>query len=172
MRKILVLLVFVFLQIFSYAGTRVAYLRPGPMMKIPFTSIAPSPYFFTAGTGTEIHNLAPFNTATGAYYSMDFANGWSWGVSTATGGDTTRLANLEVSTYKAPVEFGFHFQKRVLVRDNISFSLGLQDIIFENNKAGLNLDPAELSFFAIVSRESEINTYTFNTIIQFSFIKS
>ena len=100
MRKILVLLAFVFLQIFSYEGTRVAYLRPGPMMKIPFTSIAPSPYFFTAGTGTEIHNLAPFNTATGAYYSMDFANGWSWGVSTATGGDTTRLANLEVSTYK------------------------------------------------------------------------
>ena len=67
-------------------------------MKIPFTSIAPSPYFFTAGTGTEIHNFGPFNTASGAYYSMDFANGWSWGVSTATGGDTTRIANLEVST--------------------------------------------------------------------------
>ena len=98
---------------------------------------------------------------------MDFANGWSWGVSTATGGDTTRLANLEVSTYKAPVEFGFHFQKRVLVRDNISFSLGLQDIVFENNKAGLNLDPAQLSFFGIVSSESEINNYTFNTFIGF-----
>ena len=112
MRKISILLFFAFLQTFSFAGTRVVYLRPGPMMKIPYTSIAPSPYFFTAGTGTEIHNLAPFNTATGAYYSMDFANGWSWGVSTATGGDTTRLANLEVSTYKAPVEFGFHFQKQ------------------------------------------------------------
>ena len=167
MRKISILLLFAFLQTFSFAGTRVVYLRPGPMMKIPYTSIAPSPYFFTAGFGTEIHNLAPFNTATGAYYSMDFANGWSWGVSTATGGDTTRLANLEVSTYKAPVEFGFHFQKRVLVRDNISFSLGLQDIIFENNKAGLNLDPAQLSFFGIVSSESEINNYTFNTFIGF-----
>ena len=167
MRKISILAIFAFLQILTYANTRVAYLRPGPMMKIPYTSIAPSPYFFTAGTGTEIHNLAPFNTATGAYYSMDFTNGWSWGVSTATGGDTTRLANLEVSTYKAPVEFGFHFQKRVLVRDNISFSLGLQDIIFENNKAGLNLDPAQLSFFGIVSSESEINNYTFNTFIGF-----
>ena len=129
MKKIFIVLSFLFLQTLSLANTRVVYLRPGPMMKIPYTSIAPSPYFFTAGTGTEIHNLAPFNTASGAYYSMDFANGWSWGVSTATGGDTTRLANLEVSTYKAPVEFGFHFQKRVLVRDNISFSLGLQDII-------------------------------------------
>ena len=167
MRKIYIILSFVFLQTLSLAGTRIVYLRPGPMMKIPYTSIAPSPYFFTAGTGTEIHNLAPFNTATGAYYNMDFANGWSWGVSTATGGDTTRLANLEVSTYKAPVEFGFHFQKRVLVRDNISFSLGVQDIIFENKKAGLNLDPAQLSFFGIVSSESEISNYTFNTFIGF-----
>ena len=90
MRKIYIILSFVFLQTLSFASTRVVYLRPGPMMKIPYTSIAPSPYFFTAGTGTEIHNLAPFNTATGAYYNMDFANGWSWGVSTATGGDTTR----------------------------------------------------------------------------------
>ena len=51
------------------------------------------------------------------------------------------------------------------IRDR--FSLGLQDIIFENNKAGLNLDPAELSFFGIVSSESEINNYTFNTFIGF-----
>ena len=167
MKKIYIVLSFLFLQTLSLAGTRVVYLRPGPMMKIPYTSIAPSPYFFTAGTGTEIHNLAPFNTASGAYYSMDFANGWSWGVSTATGGDTTRLANLEVSTYKAPVEFGFHFQKRVLVRDNISFSLGLQDIIFENKNAGLNLDPAQLSFFGIVSSESQMSDYNINTFIGF-----
>ena len=167
MKKFYIIFSFIFLQVISFAGTRVVYLRPGPMMKIPFTSIAPSPYFFTAGTGTEIHNFGPFNTASGAYYSMDFANGWSWGVSTATGGDTTRIANLEVSTYKAPVEFGFHFQKRVLVRDNISFSLGLQDIIFENEKAGLNLDPAQLSFFGIVSSESQISNYTFNTFIGF-----
>ena len=110
MKKFYIILSFIFLQVISFAGTRVVYLRPGPMMKIPFTSIAPSPYFFTAGTGTEIHNFGPFNTASGAYYSMDFANGWSWGVSTATGGDTTRIENLEVSTYQAPVEFGFHFQ--------------------------------------------------------------
>ena len=167
MKKIYIVLSFLFLQTLSLANTRVVYLRPGPMMKIPYTSIAPSPYFFTAGTGTEIHNLAPFNTASGAYYSMDFANGWSWGVSTATGGDTTRLANLEVSTYKAPVEFGFHFQKRVLVRDNISFSLGLQDIVFENKNAGLNLDPAQLSFFGIVSSESQMSDYNINTFIGF-----
>ena len=48
-------------------STRVAYLRPGPMMKIPYTALGQSPYLFTAGFATEIHNLSPFNTATVSY---------------------------------------------------------------------------------------------------------
>ena len=36
-------------------------------MKIPFTSVSPSPYLFTAGFGSELHNFSPFNTAGGAY---------------------------------------------------------------------------------------------------------
>ena len=80
-----------------FGSTRIAYLRPGPMMKIPYTALGQSPYLFTAGFATEIHNLSPFNTAKGAYGTMEL-NGWTFGVSTATGGDTTSLANLEVST--------------------------------------------------------------------------
>ena len=49
----------------SYSATRIAYLRPGPMMKIPFSMIGTSPYLFAAGFGTEFHNLAPINTAKG-----------------------------------------------------------------------------------------------------------
>ena len=50
-----------------FGATRVAYLRPGPMMKIPFTRVGESPYLFTAGFGSELHNLSPFNTAGGAF---------------------------------------------------------------------------------------------------------
>jgi len=150
-----------------FGATRVAYLRPGPMMKIPYTSIGPSPYLFTAGFGSELHNLSPFNTAGGAYFSMDINSGWTLGFSTAQSADTTRLANLEVSTYKAPVEFGFHIQRRVYVRENIAFTVGLQDIVFENKTKGLNLDPKELSFFGIVSSQKQIGQYNMNTFIGF-----
>ena len=150
-----------------FGATRVAYLRPGPMMKIPYTSIGPSPYLFTAGFGSELHNLSPFNTAGGAYFSMDTNAGWTLGFSTAQSADTTRLANLEVSTYKAPVEFGFHIQRRVYVRENIAFTVGLQDIVFENKTKGLNLDPKELSFFGIVSSQKQIGQYNMNTFIGF-----
>jgi len=150
----------------SYSATRIAYLRPGPMMKIPFSMIGTSPYLFTAGFGTEFHNLAPINTAKGFYYNMQ-AGGWLLGFSTGSAGDTTRIANLDVSTYKAPVEFGFHLQRQLYSKDNISFSLGLQDIVFENKTSGLNLDPNELSFFGVISSEQMIRDFKVNTFLGF-----
>ena len=150
----------------SYSATRIAYLRPGPMMKIPFSMSGASPYLFTAGFGTEFHNLAPINTAKGFYYNMQ-AGSWLLGFSTGSAGDTTRIANLDVSTYRAPVEFGFHLQRQLYSKDNISFSLGLQDIVFENKTSGLNLDPNELSFFGVISSEQMIRDFKVNTFLGF-----
>ena len=150
----------------TYSATRIAYLRPGPMMKIPFSMSGTSPYLFTAGFGTEFHNLAPINTAKGFYYNMQ-AGGWLLGFSTGSAGDTTRIANLDVSTYRAPVEFGFHLQRQLYSKDNISFSLGLQDIVFENKTSGLNLDPNELSFFGVISSEQMIRDFKVNTFLGF-----
>ena len=150
----------------SYSATRIAYLRPGPMMKIPFSMSGTSPYLFTAGFGTEFHNLAPINTAKGFYYNMQ-AGDWLLGFSTGSAGDTTRIANLDVSTYRAPVEFGFHLQRQLYSKDNISFSLGLQDIVFENKTSGLNLDPNELSFFGVISSEQMIRDFKVNTFLGF-----
>ena len=136
------------------------------MMKIPFSMSGTSPYLFTAGFGTEFHNLAPINTAKGFYYNMQ-AGGWLLGFSTGSAGDTTRVANLDVSTYRAPVEFGFHLQRQLYSKDNISFSLGLQDIVFENKTSGLNLDPNELSFFGVISSEQMIRDFKVNTFLGF-----
>ena len=160
------IIAFLIILNFSYSATRIAYLRPGPMMKIPFSMSGTSPYLFTAGFGTEFHNLAPINTAKGFYYNMQ-AGGWLLGFSTGSAGDTTRIANLDVSTYRAPVEFGFHLQRQLYSKDNISFSLGLQDIVFENKTSGLNLDPNELSFFGVISSEQMIRDFKVNTFLGF-----
>ena len=162
-------LLFFIILTFVHGSTRVAYLRPGPMMKIPYTSLGPSPYLFTAGFGTEIHNLSPFNTASGAYGAMEM-NGWTFGFSTATGGDTTSLANLEVSTYRPPVEFGFHFQQRIFTYNDISLSAGLQDIVFQNNQDDeqmLSLNTDLLSFFVVLASEKDLGDYKMSTFMGF-----
>ena len=148
--------------------TRVSFTHPGYMMKIPTTFIKRSPYLFTTGFTSEIHNFSPFNTTKGVFFSMDVSDRFTLGFSSGQGGDTTAVEKLLESTFVPPVEFGFHTQYKVFVRQDMSVSIGLHDIIFENDtKDGLRLDPKQLSFFAAVGSEKEFGQYSMNTYMGF-----
>ena len=75
-------------------GTRVAYSRPGRMMRVPTSSNQKTPYLFRTGFSTEIHNFDPFNTAKGVYFDIELSRGFGFGFSAVMGGDTTSLATL------------------------------------------------------------------------------
>jgi len=150
------------------AATRVAYTRPGFMMKIPTSSVERSPYLFRAGFGAELHNFSPFNTAKGIYFDMELGKSFILGFSSVQTADTTSLANLAVSQYSPPVEFGFHMQQRVYAYNDVSLSIGLQDIVFQNSdQGGLSLDPQQLSFFVVISSEKSLGVYKMNTYMGF-----
>ncbi|MFQ6615269.1 MAG: tetratricopeptide repeat protein [Fidelibacterota bacterium] len=147
--------------------TRVAFTRPGPMVRIPMTRTVRSPYLFSAGFGSEIHNFSPFNVAKGVYFTMDISERFTLGFSSGQGADTTALENILESTYAPPVEFGFHFQQRVYTRGDVSFSLGVHDVVFENADDGLSLDPKQLSFFGIIGSEKSFGDYDLHTFMGF-----
>ena len=153
-----------------YSGTRVAYTRPGLMMRIPTSSNKKTPYLFRAGVSTEFHNFNPFNTARGVYFETELGRGFSLGFSGVTPGDTTRLSKLKESTYNAPAEFGFHFQQRVYAYNDISVSVGLQDIVFQSDQTSeemLSLNTSLLSAFLVLSSEKDLGEYKFNTYFGF-----
>ncbi len=152
----------------GWSSARVAYTRPGHMMKIPFSSVDRSPYLFRAGFGLELHNLNPINTAKGVYFDAELGKNFLLGFSAVTRGDTTSLATLGEVQTPIPVEFGFHLQQRVYTYNDISISVGLQDIVFQNiEDKGLQLNPDELSFFAVVNSEKEIGSYAMKTFMGF-----
>ena len=153
----------------SFAATRVAYTRPGIMMKIPFSTVGRSPYLFRTGFGTELHNFSPFNSTAGIYFDMEVGRNFSLGFSSVQTADTTNLANLDVSTYTPPVEFGFHLQQRVFTYNDVSVSVGLQDIVFQNSESesGLSLTPEQLSFFVVVSSAKQLGSYHLQTFLGF-----
>jgi len=153
----------------SFAATRVAYTRPGLMMKIPFSTIGRSPYLFRTGFGTELHNFSPFNSTAGIFFDMEVGRNFSLGFSSVQTADTTNLANLDVSTYAPPVEFGFHLQQRVFTYNDVSVSVGLQDIVFQNSESesGLSLSPEQLSFFVVVSSAKQLGSYHLQTFLGF-----
>ena len=152
------------------AGTRVAYTRPGLMMRIPTSSNKSTPYLFRTGVSTEFHNFNPFNTAKGAFFEMEIGRGFSAGFSAVIPGDTTRLSKLEESQYSAPAEFGFHFQKRVYKYNDIAVSVGLQDVVFESEQTSeemLSLNTSLLSAFVVLSSQKDLGEYKFDTYFGF-----
>ena len=151
-------------------STRVAYTRPGLMMRIPTSSNQKTPYLFRTGFGAEIHNFDPFNTAKGVYAEMELSKGFSLGFSAVQGGDTSPIDSLEKSTYKTPVEFGFHFQQRVFSYNDISITVGLQDVVFQNDQTSdqvLSLNTSLLSFFTVLASEKDLGEYKMNTYMGF-----
>ena len=151
-------------------STRVAYTRPGLMMRVPTSSNHKTPYLFRTGFGTEIHNFDPFNTAKGVYFDMELNKGFAFGFSAVQGGDTTSLALLKESQQKPIVEFGFHFQQRVFSYNDISLTVGLQDVVFQNDQTTeqvLSLNTSLLSFFTVLASEKDLGEYKMNTYMGF-----
>jgi hypothetical protein len=151
-------------------STRVAYTRPGLMMRVPTSSNQKTPYLFRTGFGTEIHNFDPFNTAKGVYFDMELNKGFAFGFSAVQGGDTTSLALLKESQQKPIVEFGFHFQQRVFSYNDISLTIGLQDVVFQNDQTSdeiLSLNTSLLSFFTVLGSEKDLGEYKMNTYMGF-----
>jgi len=151
-------------------STRVAYTRPGLMMRVPTSSNQKTPYLFRTGFGTEIHNFDPFNTAKGVYFDMELNKGFAFGFSAVQGGDTTSLALLKESQQKPVVEFGFHFQQRVFSYNDISLTVGLQDVVFQNDQTSdeiLSLNTSLLSFFTVLASEKDLGEYKMNTYMGF-----
>lgn len=148
--------------------TRVAYTRPGGMMKIPSSSVERSSILFRTGFGSEVHRLSPsLNTAKGVYFDMEIGNGFMFGFSSAVPADTAS-GNLGTASPAIPVEFGFHLQQRVYSYGDISVAVGLQDIVFKSNSdEGVKLTPSDLSFFAVVSSEKDLGKYKMNTFMGF-----
>ncbi|MEO2160209.1 MAG: hypothetical protein ABGX14_03780 [bacterium] len=151
-------------------STRVVYTRPGLMMRVPTSSNQKTPYLFRTGFGTEIHNFDPFNTAKGVYFDMELNKGFAFGFSAVQGGDTTSLALLKKSKQKPVVEFGFHFQQRVFSYNDISLTVGLQDVVFQNDQTSdeiLSLNTSLLSFFTVLASEKDLGEYKMNTYMGF-----
>ncbi|MBL7046526.1 MAG: tetratricopeptide repeat protein [Candidatus Marinimicrobia bacterium] len=167
-RKHVLLFFLISFSSLAHSVTRVAYVYPGNMMRIPTTKLERSPYLFSAGFGTEIHRFSnPLNATRGVYFFSDLSKSLTLGFTSSQGADTTALVNILESDFNAPVEFGFHLQNRMYMHRDISFSVGAHDITFEYTDEGLELKTDKISFFGILGSEKTLGQYQLNTFIGF-----
>ena len=133
--------------------TRVAFTKPGYMMKIPTSSIYRTPYIFRTGISTDIYGFVDTLITRGVFFETDLSNSFKIGV--------TSIQGLSSSP---PVEFGLHFQKRLFVYGDISFSAGVHDLVLKQGDKELNIDTKTLSLFGVISNEKQFensNLYTY-----------
>ena len=145
--------------------TRLSFTRPGGMMRIPMSATVRSPYLFTAGFVSEVVNISPYNSATGVYCDSELTNNMRLGLSTVTVADTTR--DLENSTLKPPLEIGIHLQQRLWTYGNVSFSLGIQDVVLIQSDEGFSIDPDLISYLGLISSDQVVGKYLLSTYMGF-----
>ncbi|MBU0712732.1 tetratricopeptide repeat protein [bacterium] len=136
--------------------TRVAFTKPGFMMKIPTSSIYRTPYIFRTGISTDIYGFVDTLITRGVFFETDLSNTFKIGV--------TSIQGLGASP---PVEFGLHFQKRLFVYGDISFSAGVHDLVLKQGDKELNIDTKTLSIFGVISNEKQFENSNLFTYMGF-----
>ncbi len=123
-------------------------------MRIPMSSVVRSPYLFSAGFVAEVANVLPYSSATGIYFDSEISR-------------NTRLGMSGISTIDTTMEIGFHLQQRLWSYGNISFSLGMQDIVLTQSDGKLSMNPDLLSFLGVISSEQKVGRYLLNSYMGF-----
>lgn len=134
--------------------SRLSYSRPGPMMRVPMSSVVRSPYLFSAGFVAEVVNISPYSSATGVYFDSEISRNLRLGMSSVSAIDTT-------------LEIGFHLQHRLWAYGNISFSVGVQDFVLSQSNGKLAMDSDLLSFLGVISSEQAVGRYLLNSYMGF-----
>jgi len=144
---------------------RLAYTRPGGMLNVPVSSTLRTPNLFSAGFASEVFNVSPYNSASGVYFDVEVTRSTRLGFSSVSTADTT--GDLDASTYQPPLELGFHLQQRVWSYGNVSFSLGIQDLVLTQEEGNFSITPDVISYFGVISSEQPLGDYHLNTYMGF-----
>ncbi|MEE9465800.1 MAG: tetratricopeptide repeat protein [Candidatus Neomarinimicrobiota bacterium] len=135
------------------------------MIRVPMSSISRSPYLFSAGFVSEMVNISPYNSATGVYFDAEISRNFRLGLSSVSTADTSR--DLENSLYDPPLEVGLHMQQRLWTYGNISFSLGVHDIVLTRDETKFTIKPDLISYLGVISSEQQVGKYQLSTYMGF-----
>ena len=159
MSKIQFLFIIPFITLFGdlNASSRIAFSRPGNMIKIPDVSYKAKDNLLTVSASSEILS----SRQRGAGFSIN---------------TLTKSGYLYAISYVMPVkpidssELGLHFQRNILEYGDFRIDAGIQDLILRQGTGILDadgLDTKGLSFFSIISTSKSFNDYSIATHLGF-----
>ena len=155
-RHILFFLLICFSTVCS--NSRVAFSRPGSLIRLPSLESYNSNHLFSIGISSEITSLGDVSSSSSAFsINKTSINNSSWGFSYTMPPYTGTDPGESASGY----EFGFHYQKKLYSVGNTNVVVGIHDYIITENKVQYMQD---LSLFINFSNSTKIGDYGFTSM--------
>ena len=148
-------LIILFLAGMSEANSRVAFSRPGSMMRIPNVDNTMYNNLFALNVSSELLSSSQ-NSSAFSVNTMD-KSGYQYGFS---------LVKPVYSTNS--VELGFHLQKNIMMYSDVYLDVGIQDVLFRQGSDSVyvdGLDTKGVSLFAVLSNKKYFNDYAIATYL-------
>ena len=139
------------------ANSRVAFSRPGKMMRIPSVDNYIYKNLLTLNLSSEV--LSSSQSSSAFSVNTMSISGYQYGIS------FVKPVNPANS-----VELGFHLQKNMFEYGDVHFDVGIQDVLFRqgsNSTDADGLDTKGVSLFAVLSSAKEFNDYAIATHLGF-----
>ena len=151
--KFLFVLIFFYNLDFVEANSRVSFSRPGDMIRIPSVNHSISRNLLSINFSYELLSINNHQGNSNFSINSISKSGYQYGVSFVKPENPTNSSEL-----------GFHFQTNMLVYGNIVVDMGIHDIIWKpGTDSTSGLDTRDVSFFAVLSSEKEIEDYIIST---------
>ena len=154
------LIVISLLFMFIFANSRVAFVRPGALMRLSNHEPYNHNKLFSLALGSEITSLGDIVSHSSSFaFNKSNMNGTSWGLS-YTVLPYTGIYESEADK-NIDYEFGFHFQNKLYSTGKSVITAGVQDVLI--NRENINVN--DLSIFINFANTLSTDQYTLTSIL-------
>ena len=121
-------LIFIFLFTIALSNTRVAFSRPGALIRTPSLLQATLDQEYHVGFSSEIINFKKHNSSDAVFFKSISADGFQYGIAYSS------HAQINQDSQPPPSELSFHFSKRIYEVQKMNIEIGLNDILYSTEQ--------------------------------------
>ena len=107
-------------------NTRVAFSRPGALIRTPSLLINTQEQEYHIGFSSELINTDGFNSSSAIFFKSISSNGLEYGMAYSS------HANINASIQNAPSDLSLHFNKKIYETKTMRINMGINDILYSS----------------------------------------
>ena len=111
----------------SYSSTRVAFSRPGSLIRTPSLLVNTPLDEYHVGFSSEVINSSTFNSSNAIFLNGISHKGFHYGLAYST------HASIDKDDNSPPSNLSFHFGGKVYSAESMQINMGINDILYSSN---------------------------------------